>query len=553
MKATRAWRGRSKLTKLSAAAGALLFLAVLAAPATATPARRTFKVLGASESWSVTSSEGCLSGHRSFTGGTVGAVPENPESYFSPTSGEGVISTRPPSGGSPTTGQYSASFIDNSCEPCHYDYGTIESDGGTIAIELFATNDPDAVKITTSVGPAEVGDVTAGLCGGPIPGDVVEGSSTIPTDQLLSGKPVTLTIAGGTTLSSDSLGRPASIHVDYDVSMRVQASGGDLQAVPGGPYSVVRAGKVKLDGSGSKPKSKIEKYKWSFKPIGSECPAGTPAKASHKEGKQTSIVALCDVKATLTVVARNGDRDTASTTVNVKARGGKTWRTPFSQREVSGDPRTPHEAPSASSLGGGNYAFSLFGGLNVSDCGRESESSEILCPLLERGSHSWLGSGYELDKVDDPDGPFDGYSYVVAPEIKVKRAALINPAILPGSVFYKHNQEAGRDVAGFVKAVREHEGLGGALAHSGHGQAMKEVLATASGDPRRVIEQLFAPERGKAKHEVDSALHRIERKLDAESEDPLAELWSGEIDFYDSYQHKWIPGQGFEVPGPMRG
>lgn len=517
---------------------------------------RTFEVLSASESYSVTSSEGCVSGHRTFTESTSGPVPKDEANMFVPEpGGEGSISTRnSTTETSPTAGQFSSSYVDNSCSPCHYDYGTTPVSGGSITMQLAATADPDAVKITAPIGPPEVGDVTTGLCGGPIMAGVIEPSSTIPTDQLLSGKPVTLTVAGETMLGNDLLGRPASIAVTYDATMTVKANGGELQAVPGGPYSVRRAGKVKLDGSGSTPKAKIEKYKWSFKPIAADCPPGVSGDAAHKEGKTTSIVALCDVKATLTVVAKNGERDSADTTVDVLARGGKTWRTPFSQREAKGEPRTPTDPPSATALGGGDFAFSLFGGLNVSDCGRESASSEILCPLLESGSNSWLGNGYGLDQVKDPKGPFDGDFYVVSPEFSVKRAALINPSILPGSTFYKHNLAAGRDVAGFVNAIREHEGLGNGTPHSGHGGAMKEVLATPTGDPRRVIEQLFAADREKAKHMVDAALRRVEHELDAKSEDPLAELWSGEIDFYDEYQHKWIPGPGFKIPGPaMRG
>jgi len=63
-----------------------------------------------------------------------------------------------------------------------------------------------------------------------------------------------------------------------------------------------------------------------------------------------------------------------------------------------------------------------------------------------------------------------------------------------------------------------------------------------------VIEGLFAPDREGARKRVDAALHAIERRLDHESEDPLAEIWSGEIDFYDAYQGKWITGQGFRIP-----
>jgi hypothetical protein len=277
-----------------------------------------------------------------------------------------------------------------------------------------------------------------------------------------------------------------------------------------------------------------------------------PSRTTRKEGRRTDVVGLCGVRATLTVVARNGDRDSESTTVSVLPRGPKGWRTPFSHREKPGDPRAPREAPSATSLGGGAYAFSIFGGLNVSDCGAPSASSEILCPLLGKAS-SWLGSGYELATVNDPNGPFDGYSYVASSQIKVKRAALINPTILPGSPFYKHNLAAGRDVAGFLNAIRQHEGLGNGTPGTGHSLIMKTILQTPTGDARRVVEGLFGPDREGARKRVDRALHAIEHRLDSESEDPLPDIWTGNIDFYNDYTRSWIPGQGFTIPGPMRG
>jgi hypothetical protein len=531
-------------------------LALSAAPALA--ATHTFRVLSASETYSTTATRGCVSGHREVTESTTGTVPEDPANSFTPGPGQvGTISTRSSTTGtSPTSGTVSNDHIESLCDPpCHYDYGVQTLTGGSIAMSLFDTGDPETVKISPSFGPPEVGDVTAGICGGPIAVDIPYGepSSPVSTESLFSGKPVTLTVAGSMSFTADNLGHPASITVTYDVTMKVKANGKELHADPGGPYTVRRAGRVKLDGSGSRPQSKIEKYKWSLRPIPADCPGGVPSNATRKEGRRTSVVALCGLRATLTVVARDGDRDTASTTVNVLPRGPKSWRTPFSEREDSTDPRTPREKPSATSLGEGNFAFSIFGGLNVSDCGSQSSSSEILCPLLGKGN-SWLGSGYELATVDDPKGPFDGYAYVVSPEITVKRAALINPSILPGSPFYQHNLEAGRDVAGFVNAVREHEELGNGTPRSGHGLIMKTILQTPAGDPRRVIESLFAPSREKARQEVDRSLHQIEHRLDSESEDPLAEIWSGTIDFFDTYQQRWIPGEGFRIPGPtMRG
>jgi hypothetical protein len=537
-------------TALALALAVTLFLAPPASAAT-----HRFRVLSASETYSTVASEGCVSGRRDVTESTSGKVPDDPRNSFTPGSGrEGIISTRSSTTGiSPTTGQTSNDYTNDPCAspPCHHDYGVTPLSGGSITMILTETGDPESLKVSTSIGPPEVGDVTVGICGD-IAAVVPEPSTTVSTASLFSGKPVTITISGSLSIPSDILGHPASIVVTYDVTMKVQALGKELQADPGGPYTVRRAARVKLDGSRSKPKSKIVKYLWKFQPEKAACPGDVPGKATRKEGRETSVVALCGLRATLTVVARDGDRDSASTTVDVLPRGPTGWRTPISQREKSGDPRTPHEPPSATSLGGGAYGFSIFGGLNVSDCGAPSESSEILCPL-QGGSGSWLGNGYELATVNDPNGPFDGYSYVVAPEIKVKRAALINPTILPGTPFDEHNRQEGRDVAGFLNAIREHEGLGNGTPHSGHSGAIKEVLQTASGDPRRVIEQIFAPDREAAKKRVDGALQGIERRLDRESEDPLAEIWTGTIDFYDSYQQRWITGDGFRIPGRMGG
>jgi hypothetical protein len=531
--------------------------APLALCGTASARTHHFRVLSASSSERITASRGCVSGHRTVTANTTGPVPDDPANAFTPGPSEiGSISTRSEDGHSPTTGQISESYIDNPCAmpPCHYDYGNFTLDQPSISMAIFDTGDPSTVKISPGFLPPGVGDVTNGTCGGPIDAnfDFGDPAATVPSQSLFSGKPVTLTVAGSEHFSEDILGSPASITVDYSATMTVQDLGGSLQAIPGGPYKVRRAGKVKLDGSASKPRRSITDYRWKLRPIPGACPDDIPLKTTQKQGKEIRVVALCGIRASLTVVDRRGDRDTASTTVDVRPRGPKGWRTPFSHREKTGDPRTPHDPPSATSLGGGNYAFSLFGGLNVSDCGDPTGSSEILCPPL-RGGSSWLGNGYELAKVDDPNGPFDGFSYVASSDIRVKRAALINPTILPGSAFYKHNAAAGNDVAGFVNAIRQHEGLGNGSPGTGHSQIMKAILQTPTGDPRRVIEGLFGGSREAARKTVDRALHSINRRLDTESDDPLAQIWTGSIDFYDSYQQKWIPGQGFQIPGPMRG
>ena len=320
---------------------------------------------------------------------------------------------------------------------------------------------------------------------------------------------------------------------------------GGLRADPGGPYTVRRANRIRLDGSGSSPRREITNYIWKFKMIDADCEEGQLTQ-TRKRGRTTRIAVLCGLRVTLTVVARDGDHDSASTIVRVRPRGPKGWRTRLLHREKTGDPQTPREPPQAISVGG-EYGFALDGALNASDCGTQNPDL-ILCPPKPPG-RSWLGEGYELARVDDPNGPFDGFSYVASTSLTVKRAALINPSILPGSAFYQHNLGAGRDIAGFLAAVRQHEGMGNGTPGTGHSQIMKAILGTPNGNPRRVIERLFAPSREGARKRVDKALHAIDRRLDEESEDPLPDIWTGTLDFFEPYQGKWITAPGFRVPG----
>ena len=156
--------------------------------------------------------------------------------------------------------------------------------------------------------------------------------------------------------------------------------------------------------------------------------------------------------------------------------------------EKTGDSRTPHGSPQAI----GDAFVSGDAGLNVSDCGRESSNSLIVCPLLE-GRKSWLDHGYRLKQVNDPDGPFDNYFYVVSPSLSVKRAALISPNYLPGSTFYEYNKnKTDADVAGFLRAIKQHEGLGNGQPCTGHSGIMKMLVARPANNPRLVIEPASA-------------------------------------------------------------
>src|SRR6476469_5994513 len=95
---------------------AVAIAAVLLASASASARTHHFRILSASASYNVTASRGCVSGHRSFTASTTGSVPDAPGNAFTPGPGElGFISTRSSTtNSSPTTGQFSDDYIDNS-------------------------------------------------------------------------------------------------------------------------------------------------------------------------------------------------------------------------------------------------------------------------------------------------------------------------------------------------------------------------------------------------------------------------------------------------------
>src|SRR5204863_249403 len=103
----------------------------------------------------------------------------------------------------------------------------------------------------------------------------------------------------------------------------VRAGAYGLDANPGGPYRVIRGGRVMLDGSKSKPKSRIKSYEWSFS--GPECDGVLP-EPGNKSGVKISAVPLCDVYATLTV--SDGEVSDSETTV-IRIRKRKLRDIPF--------------------------------------------------------------------------------------------------------------------------------------------------------------------------------------------------------------------------------
>ena len=82
---------------------------------------------------------------------------------------------------------------------------------------------------------------------------------------------------------------------------------------PAAPYTVARGGSITVDGSGSKPASRITSYSWSFK---SNCPGNVQGRPSTRTGATAQIVAVCTTTATLTV-SDGEESDSESTTIKV--------------------------------------------------------------------------------------------------------------------------------------------------------------------------------------------------------------------------------------------
>ena len=216
-----------------------------------------------------------------------------------------------------------------------------------------------------------------------------------------------------------------------------------LDAVPGGPYTVARGGTVTVDGSGSRPASRITSYTWSF---ASNCPGPVQGRQSSRSGLTAQIVAVCDTTATLTV-SDGEESDSESTTIKVT---GKLKNVKFDQDKNPDRARFPFST---------EFDTFVFGFNRCS-----VEWKKFGDP--DRADH-WLhkpdnGGAVETKQVSDPGGPYDGFYYVTDHNLKVVRTMIINKKLLKGGDVYDLNDGKYRDdIKKIVKAVEDHERIHG--------------------------------------------------------------------------------------------
>jgi hypothetical protein len=312
--------------------------------------------------------------------------------------------------------------------------------------------------------------------------------------------------------------------------------------------TALRAARVMLDGSASTPKGCIRAYKWSFAP-GANCRAAA-LKPSTKSGPTPTIVPLCSLGATLTVVGDNGKRATVSTEIRVLPREAG-FRTPRVEHEEKreedpriDDPPFTHDGEDYGARNGG-----IVIGTNVSACRDGSRGPPFLCPDV--GSGTGLGKRYTLATVHDPGGPFDGFSYVESAPLTIERLGILNYWFLPGGPpvapgkrsFFDYNRLHGTDVRGFLTAASVHEGMGRparlSTGHSGRLQAHISV-PDREFDPRRILESRFGRARNRLRDDLDRELSDISVLLATATRDPLPEIWSGKLWLYDPELERWV-------------
>lgn len=266
----------------------------------------------------------------------------------------------------------------------------------------------------------------------------------------------------------------------------------EVEAVPGGPYEVIRGQSLTLDGSRSKGKNL--KYEWTFAP--KKCPDGAVGnKGARKEGVRPTVILLCDTRITLKV-ADGKNTDTKTVLAVVTARN---WKT-----------RVHNQID----------AYLQAVGL----CRPETQFGRNVCALdgasafegEQKTGHffhkkpdqiGWEKTGYILGRVSDRNGPFDGWWYVKENLLSIQRAALINRDLNEQSALYEENRNRGyqRDFDTLIDQVKTHERI--------HSTLIEEALS--QNDPAKIIEAMFHP------HDKDALIRRIDIEIIQKADESL--------------------------------
>jgi hypothetical protein len=339
------------------------------------------------------------------------------------------------------------------------------------------------------------------------------------------------------------------------------------------PEAVTRGQIVRVDGSGSFDNSgSIQKYQWSYSP-GADCPAGTALTVTSKDTGDTDFVSftpLCSLVVKLTVTDNLQESDTATATVNVKARTGPSYDASASctlgshscpdfhyvEDTAHGDPRTPTFRMFAGP-GGPGSEFAI----NVNSCSDTTDPTPVFCPSPENGTY--LNIGYGIKPIpNDGNEPFGGYNYIVDVNLTIFETGvfdpymdangpvpckIFDPGVCAGENWYQANvKPSGKksiDVAGFLAAEHRHEGMGdGHDRFSGHAIAAEGAYLSQDGNINRILEGLFQPDSAAIPLQkvADQDIQDAEAYINAQSNDCTLNIlsgpsgrWTGELYFWE--------------------
>jgi hypothetical protein len=293
----------------------------------------------------------------------------------------------------------------------------------------------------------------------------------------------------------------------------------DLRAEAGGPYRIVRGGKVRLDGTRST--GDIRSYTWTL--AADPCPGysnllgGDAPSPRTKEGAVLELVALCPFAAKL-VVSDGSGTDEDYTQVEVVPRDWKTKKGKPVKGVYTGNYLL---WPCTFCQWGKNLCAREYPGM------QEDVGHQIHHPI---GSTTWEGAeGYVLQPVHDPGMLFDGWWYVADQKLEMTRAELVHFDLSAQGCIAQVNRSV-NDFGTLRAAVAEHE-------HQ-HTLDLEKLLGEV--DPAREIEAFVAPsgKRDKLREAADRCIALADGKL-------------GERVPRDDAVHDALAAMGYEKPGKI--
>jgi len=317
-----------------------------------------------------------------------------------------------------------------------------------------------------------------------------------------SGEPTTLEV-----------GRPRQPGWQGTIVLKLGERCPNVEAVPGGPYTPVRAETLTLDGS--KSKGPIKTYLWDFTP-GKGCPA--ELEPFRIEGaRPAGFRVLCPLQATLTVRGEDDfDIDSQDFAVEVSPRK---WKTEF---DPVGKQGTFDE-----DMSGLDHWF----GRNR--CALDDPTGAHWIHRPQDQGIDWESKdSYESARVDS--GPFAGYWYVKDAHLQIHRLHLINLPLEPGKEVSRLNPRS------FMTLLRDE-----IFAHERwHTQLAKDWFdQNPARDPAIEIEALVYQTREQLRGNANDRITRFDEALTGASSEPAVRQKLVDEGRFDTGGNLLIPTQ----------